>query len=473
MILKLASGFQFDYTHLFGPGKVTAADLATLDECLANAHHAVERIRETGAAAGHDDPVRFMQLPDLAVGKINSVESVDQLIAFGESQRYHADAVVHLGIGGSYLGNRVLLTLHGGETWNSRSVERRDGYPKLFFGGYSIDPRQTSDLIDQLSAEARQKSQAPYRIVLVVASKSGTTPDTMASFLVVYEALSRLRPAVELSVVAVTDPEETRPTLLKQLAMTHGWRTFAVPAGVGGRFSVFSEVGLITGACIGFDLRAFLAGARTMDEACQTDRIMDNPAMLNAALKYLAATRYGQDIEVFMPYADCLKPVAEWYVQLLAESLGKRNSRNGETVYYGRTPVVAVGTTDMHAQTQQHQDGKRDKVVQFIQVETWAADPVIPGLFPGTRLDSMAGIRMSQALAAALRSNAAALAKDGRPSATVIMPRLDAFHLGELLYWLALSVAYEGELADVNAYDQPGVEAYKKIMADQLAKLKP
>ncbi|MBP2667021.1 MAG: Glucose-6-phosphate isomerase, partial [Firmicutes bacterium] len=198
-----------------------------------------------------------------------------------------------------------------------------------------------------------------------------------------------------------------------------------------------------------------------------------NPALLGAVLKYLASENHGRHLEVFMPYADYLKSVSEWYIQLLAESLGKRTDREGRPVYYGRTPIVAVGTTDMHAQTQQHQDGARDKVVQFLRIKDWGKDITVPDVFPSeTSVAKFAGITLAAALEVARESNAEALAADGRFSAVFTLPKLSAFHLGELLYLLALSVAYEGELADVDAYDQPGVEAYKKIMGPKIAKLK-
>lgn len=476
-MLKLASGFIFDFANLYGDGKVTSEDIAGLEGRIAKAHAAVRHMRRTGEVRGHGEPVLFSQLPYIAAGHLNSPESIARLKVFGEGLRDHTDAVLHFGIGGSYLGNKVLFTVHGGEFWNACPAEGRGGYPRLYFGGYNVDPRQTGDLIRQVAAEARHKAaegRGTYRATLVVVSKSGGTMDTMAAFLVAYEALRNLAPEVEVSVVAVTDPTEgEKATLLKRLAAENGWPTFAVPNGVGGRFSVFSEVGLITAACIGMDMEAFLAGARAMDEACDTDELWRNPAMLNAVLKYLAAAKHGREIEVFMPYADSLKPVAEWYIQLLAESLGKRLDREGREVFYGRTPVVAVGTTDMHAQTQQHQDGKRDKVVQFIRVDAWRDDPAIPAAFPDfSGLAKIAGVRMSQALDAALASNALALSGDGRFNASITLPRLSAFHLGELLYMLALSVAYEGELANVNAFDQPGVEAYKKIMTKRLTEIK-
>ena len=175
-----------------------------------------------------------------------------------------------------------------------------------------------------------------------------------------------------------------------------------------------------------------------------------------------------------MPYADYLKSTSEWYIQLLAESLGKKYDRNGKIVNYGRTPIVAVGTTDMHAQTQQHQEGALNKVIQFIRVNEWDIDPVIGDMFPSAqKLTDISGIRMSQALDVALASNAQALISDYRFNATFTMPKMNAFHLGELLYMLGrISIAYEGELADVDAFDQPGVEAYKRIMGPSLQKLK-
>lgn len=174
-----------------------------------------------------------------------------------------------------------------------------------------------------------------------------------------------------------------------------------------------------------------------------------------------------------MPYGDYLKSVSEWYIQLLAESLGKQVNREGKEVCYGRTPLVAVGTTDMHSQTQQHQEGKLNKVVQFVRVEKWADDLPIPNAFPeAKRLADISGVTMGQALEVARQSNADALASNKRYNACFTLPELNAYHLGELLYLLAMSVAYEGELADVDAFNQPGVESYKRIMGPKLAALK-
>lgn len=490
-VLTLSSGFSFDYNNLFGQGFVTRADIENIADRLTAAHKAVNHMRATGEVCGHlskdgvPEKVLFSQLPYVEPGNLNTPSSIARLKEFGQSLKNKVDTVISFGIGGSYLGNKVLFDVNCGEFWNSKSKEQRQGYPKLYFSGNNIDPRRTTELVELMLHEANSKTvhaeacgdkttSEPYKVLLMVISKSGSTLDTMSNFMVAYDALKKEAPAIAVEVVAVTDPAGgANETLLHKLAAQEGWPMFSVPDGVGGRFSVFSEVGLVTAACIGFDIDAFLAGAQAMDKVCQTEDIWQNPAMLNAALKYLAAENYGRDIEVFMPYGDYLKSVAEWYIQLLAESLGKRADREGRAVFYGRTPIVAVGTTDMHAQTQQHQDGKKNKVVQFVKVTKWATDPVIPDVFPSAaKLSEISGFLLSQALDAAREANAAALKNDGRFNATFVLPEMNAYHLGELLYLLALSVAYEGELANVDAFDQPGVEAYKRLLGPLLKSLK-
>lgn len=479
--LTLSSGFTFDYEQLYGEGKVTDADIFDLHEQICKAHEGIVHMRKTGIVKGHlskdgePEKVLFSQLPYIQEGHINSPSSIGRLKAFGQSLRYEVDAVISFGIGGSYLGNRVLFDMHCGELWNNKTQEERKGYPEFYFSGQDLDPSCTKDLEEYLIQKSRHKQEQrneKYKVTMIVISKSGATLDTMSSFMVLYESLKNK--GIEVQVVAVTDPQTgEKETLLRRLAKEYNWMTFSVPDGIGGRFSIFSEVGLITAACIGFEIEEFLSGARAMDEACQKEDLWQNPALLNAVLKYIAGEKYGKNIEVFMPYGHYLKAVAEWYVQLLAESLGKKLNRDGKEIFYGRTPMVAVGTTDMHSQTQLHQEGRLDKVIQFVKVEHWEKDPVIPDAFPTeAKLSQISSLSFSQALNIAYEANRDALAAEERLSATFVLPAFNAYHLGELLYFLALSIAYEGELANVDAFDQPGVEAYKRLMGPKLAALK-
>ena len=485
MALTLLSGFSFDYDNLFGEGKVTQADLDSYSDALKKAHEAMKVMRREGFIKAHlskdgtPEKVYFSKLPYITEenGKLNlnSPASIKRLHDFTERIRNNVDAVVSLGIGGSFLGNKVLFDVFCGEFWNTWTKEQRKGLPKVYFSGQNIDTRRTGDIINHLKAQAeivKTHEQRKFKVMLIVISKSGGTLDTMSNFMVMYDALKKVDD-IEIEIVAVTDPNMEKKTLLKQLAVENGWETFAVPDGVGGRFTIFCEVGLTTAAVIGMDIEKFLEGARHMDEACQNDNMWENPAMLNAALKFAAAQKHGRNIEVMMPYGDYLKSVSEWYIQLLAESLGKKFDKEGNVVNYGRTPLVAVGTTDMHSQTQQHQEGTLDKVVQFIKIAKWNNDFVIPNVFPNAqKLADISGVTMSEALEVARQSNADALKSDNRYNACFTLPELNEYHLGELLYMLAMSVAYEGELSNVDAFNQPGVEAYKRIMGPKLQELK-
>ena len=485
MALTLKSGFSFDYDNLFGEGKVTAADLDECKDALAKAHEAMKVMRETGFIKAHlskdgaPEKVYFSKLPYITEenGKLNlnSPASIKRLHDFTEKIRNNVDAVVSLGIGGSFLGNKVLFDVFCGEFWNTWTTEQRKGLPKVYFSGQNIDPRRTGDIINHLKAMAANKQThggGKFKVMLMCMSKSGGTLDTMSNFMVILDALKK-DANIEVECVAVTDPNMEKKTLLKQIAVDNGWECFAVPDGVGGRFTVFCEVGLSTAAVIGMDIEKFLEGARDMDEACKNDDIWQNPAMLNAALKVIAYKKYGRNIEVMMPYGDYLKSLSEWYIQLLAESLGKQFDKEGKEVCEGRTPLVAVGTTDMHSQTQQHQEGTLDKVVQFIKVAKWANDLTIPNVFPNVKkLADISGVKMGDALEVARQSNADALKSNKRFNACFTLPEVNEYHLGELMYLLAMSVAYEGELLNVDAFNQPGVEAYKRIMGPKLQELK-
>ncbi len=485
MALVLKSGFTFDYDNLFGEGKVTQADLDSYKDALAQAHEAMKVMRESGVIKAHlskdgtPEKVYFSKLPYITEenGKLNlnSPASIKRLHDFTEHLRNNIDTVISLGIGGSFLGNKVLFDIFCGEFWNAKTKEQRNGLPKVYFSGQNIDTRRTRDLIEHVKAMAavtESHEKRNYKVCLVCISKSGGTLDTMSNFMVIYDELKKC-PNIEIEIVAVTDPNMEKKTILKQLAVDNNWQQFAVPDGVGGRFSVFCEVGLVTAAVIGIDIEKFLEGARDMDEACKNPNLFENPAMLNAALKFAASEKHGRNIEVMMPYGDYLKSLSEWYIQLLAESLGKQFDKDGKEVCYGRTPLVAVGTTDMHSQTQQHQEGTLDKVVQFIKVAKWENDYVIPNAFPtAKKLADISGVTMSEALEVARQSNADALSSNKRFNACFTLPEVNEYHLGELLYLLAMSVAYEGELSNVDAFNQPGVEAYKRIMGPKLQELK-
>ena len=473
--IGIPDGFVFQYENLTGLGRVTEQDLQELAPAMERAAAAVRSLSAAGYAPGHlskdgaPEPVYFPRQARLAAGNPNDEASVLRLEQIGQEWKDRVDVAVFIGIGGSYLGDKVMFDLAARPYWNELPAAARNGYPAVYFAGNNVDSVTLQGLMDNLALQA-ESAKRPLSVQLIPISKSGTTMEPLTAFAVLLQYLQARKDRFKTEVLAVTGPNPEQ-SLLYRLARENKWPVLEIPEGIGGRFCILSNPGLLMGAVLGYDIRALLAGARDMAELCEKTEDRENPALLNAALKFLAAKKLGADTEVFMGYGDQLAAVGSWYVQLLAESLGKRSSRRGETVHYGRTPIVAVGTTDMHSMTQQHQDGARNKVVQFLQVEKPAVALRVENPFADAAAFALYGNKdLHRLLQAALEANETALTEDGRLNARYILPALTPRYVGQLLMFLMFSIAYEGELADVDAYDQPGVEAYKRLMKAALAK---
>ncbi len=476
MKIENDSMITFDYTNMFGEGRLDIDEVKQyIEKYGQDIEKAVQAIRTEGVAKAHlskdglPEHVYFPRMPYAAEGNPNTPDSIRALMQF-KNEFKKVDSVIFLGIGGSFLGAKTLYDCLAGRTWNTNKAQR-SGFPKVYFSGNNLDAQDCTAIFNDIvhvSNYYKDRKGRKYRVMLVPISKSGTTLETMTSFLYFYEKLSANENVI-LHGAVVTDlesDEENSPLL--QVAGKFNWPRFAIKEGIGGRFSVMTDPGLLLLAAIGGDIEEFLHGAREMDLYCQNASLEENPAFINALLKYLAYTK-GIDQEVFMPYNMGLKSFAEWYVQLLAESLGKRYDREGNIINYGRTPIVAVGTTDMHAQTQMHQDGRRNKVVQFVEVANVDSKIVLHNSFPDIAVfEKYQGLNMHHALKVALDANANALTSDHRYNARFIMPRINEYYMGQLMYCLMLSIAYEGEMANVDAFDQPGVEVYKKYMKAEL-----
>ncbi|MDY4921299.1 MAG: glucose-6-phosphate isomerase [Phascolarctobacterium sp.] len=473
--ITMPSGLVLDFTNMLGRGRLEESEVA---QALANqgaaADAAVRQLRATGKAKAHlskdglPEHVYFPRMPYIADGNPNTLETIAKLKEYSEYLK-EIDVVVFLGVGGSFLGNKVLFDAFGGCHWNT-NARLRHQQPRIYFSGNNLDPVDCNGLVYEVQrlAYLHMSNGRELRVMLVPITKSGTTLETISAFTYFYDTLSMgLNIKLECTVVTDLAAEEEKAPLLA-LARKFSWWQFDIKEGIGGRFSVMTDPGLVTMAALGRDIEFFLEGARDMDTYCQQVPLEENPALMNALLKFLAYQK-GRDIEVFMPYSMHLKSLSEWYVQLLAESLGKRYDRDGREVHYGRTPIVAVGTTDMHAQTQQHQDGRLNKVVQFLEVADPEEQAVVHNPFSEVPyFEKYEGFDMNKALKVALAANEAALTSDNRYNAKFTLPQLNEYTLGQLMYLLMLSVAYEGELANVDAYDQPGVEVYKRIMKEKL-----
>lgn len=343
------------------------------------------------------------------------------------------DDLLLLGIGGSALGARML---------NCAFVEPADNLlrrPRLRTID-NVDPRRLGYLLKKLN---------PRRTLVVVITKSGSTAETMSSFAIAREWLREsLGADYHKNIVAVTDPEKGD---LRRLVNEEGYTAFEVPPTVGGRFSVLSPVGLLPAVLLGIDIKELLAGAAKLRETTLNPNWQRNPA-LALALALHEHHNAGRRIISVMPYADGLRDFALWFVQLWAESLGKRSD-------YGPAPLPALGATDQHSQLQLYTEGPKDKVVWLLSVADLGDEVSVPAQSDElASLGYLSNRGLGELLAAELRGTTLALIKAGTPSLTLALPKLDEVALGGLIYLAEAAVSITGELARLNPYDQPGVE---------------
>jgi glucose-6-phosphate isomerase len=378
--------------------------------------------------------------------------SPEDVLHFAAENHGKYDCLVVIGIGGSALGTTALATALLPFYWNELSSTRRRHGPRLYVLD-NVDPDETAALLDRLDME---------RTLVNVISKSGTTGESMAGYLVVRQRLEAIvgSRAVKEHLVFTTDPSGGT---LRQIGDAMGVPMFDLAPGVGGRFSVLSPVGLLPAALTGMDVQGLLAGARDMATWIKESGGWENPASAFAGVQYLQDVQFGRRISVMMPYSAHLRDVADWYRQLWAESLGKTVDRQGRTVNVGPTPVKGLGVTDQHSQLQLYAEGPDDKIITFLGVAEFAQTVQIPA--PGPEAEALAylgGHSLAELLWAEQKSTAWALAQNGRPSLTITLPKVDARSVGALIYMLEMATAVAGELYDVNAFDQPGVELSKK-----------
>jgi glucose-6-phosphate isomerase len=436
---------RLDYTNMMAPpiqGGITAAEWKDATARFRDAHAGVDKLHADGVLG-------FLDLPD-------DKALHAQVTSFVRGLRDRDGAgsltdVVVLGIGGSALGPIALRTALRPPHWNLLSDEARAGEPRLHVLD-NVDPANITSLLDRLDL---------HRALFVVISKSGGTAETMAQYLVVRGRLDAAlgRKGARQRLVFVTDP---RKGALRTIAGAEGIAALDIPPNVGGRFSVLTPVGILPAALIGIDTAALLAGAGRMRDRCRSAALAENIAGAFAALQFLADTKHHRPIQVLMPYSDALRDMADWFVQLWAESLGKHRTPDDAGV--GPTPLGALGATDQHSKVQLFMEGPPDKTVTFIGVEKGVPPVEIPRLHADVpELAYLGGHQLGELLDIERRATAGALARRGRPNMTLTLERGDAANVGELMMLLEIATAYAGQLYGVNAFDQPGVELGKQF----------
>lgn len=413
--------------------------LEELEEYKAEAEAAKENILKAEA----EGKMGFMELP------YKQEEIIKELKATAEELKDKFDNIVILGIGGSALGNIAVQTAINDPYYNM-FAEARNGYPRLFVSD-NVDPDGIKAMVDKLDIE---------KTVFNVISKSGSTAETMSQFLLLRDLVADAvgEDKVGEHFIATTSKDSG---YLIEIAKRENMKTFHIPDNVGGRFSVLTPVGLLSAAFTGVDIEQLLAGAAYMDKISREADFWDNPALINGLIHYLAYKK-GKVMSVMMPYSDRLKDLADWYRQLWAESLGKEVNRDGEVVNVGPTPIKALGATDQHSQAQLYMEGPYDKIVTFLEVENFENELEIPAAYEDLAgLGYLGGHSFAELINTEKKATELALNKRKRMNQTIYVPEVNEFTLGQLFYFFEFQTAVAGELFDINAFNQPGVELGK------------
>ena len=327
--------------------------------------------------------------------------------------------ILVLGIGGSALGGLAVTEALLKPYWNLLSSEQREGLPRIFFLD-NIDPDTMAGLLGILDLK---------KTLVNVITKSGSTAETMSQFMIVKNLMeAELGDDYRKNIVATTDK---RTGVLRQIAEQEGYKTFVVPDDVGGRFSVFSAVGLLPFALVGIDIDEITNGIKDMDLLLKNTDINENIAAQNALIHYLMDTQKGKNLSVMMPYSSRLKYVSDWYVQLWAESLGKNKDKDGNEVQIGPTPIKALGATDQHSQIQLYNEGPNNKVINFIRVKEFDNTLEIPPIFEYTGIGYLGGKTINQLINAEADSTRVALADYQRPTVTITIPKINGYYVAQ------------------------------------------
>lgn len=377
----------------------------------------------------------------------NQDEVVEDILQYAAKAKDQFEAFVVLGIGGSALGPIATQQALNHPYYNELPRERRGGWPK-FYVADNVDPERLVYLFDTID---------PATTLFNVTSKSGGTSETMSQFMIIKELLEQKLGKEEAArhIVCTTDAVKGN---LRPICEEEGYKSFVIPAGVGGRFSELCPVGLLPAAMTGIDIKELLAGAAYMDELCQEEDTYRNIGYMYAIVSYIAM-KQGKNIQVMMPYADSLKYMSDWFAQLWAESLGKKYGNDGSIVNVGQTPVKALGVTDQHSQVQLYAEGPYDKMVVILGVGQFREDITIPKIYGEIpSLGFLGGATHQQLIQTEQMATEYALMAAGKMNMTLTVPEVNAFTMGELMYLFEVATAFTGELMDINAFDQPGVE---------------
>ena len=381
-----------------------------------------------------------LKLPGVMLNEITEIETYARYI------QSNFENFVVVGMGGSSLGNEMLHFGLKGIYYNLINK------PKMYFLD-NIDPESTLTLLNSLDL---------VKTVFNIITKSGDTTETLQNFLLIVQELKKRNLDLNEHLVFTTDPKKG---FLRKNSEKLNVKTFPIYSLVGGRYSVLSYVGLLSAAVEGIDIRALLQGAHEFQKSISEIKANQNPSFLFSLFQYLLLKKKRIRTTVLFSYSDGLRYLGEWYIQLLAESIGKRYSRTRKEIFSGILPFSARGASDQHSVLQLFIEGPADKLFVFICPEQYRFDNMISSDVPFEvdNLKHLLNKKYSELIINECKATKASLSMSNRTNMSIVLKRIDEFELGKLIYFLELSVISLGELLNVNPIDQPAVELGKRL----------
>jgi glucose-6-phosphate isomerase len=380
-----------------------------------------------------------------AINLAKSKEMLSVLKLAKDKQQLDISAVIVIGIGGSNLGTMAVYEALRGKFCNIKESK------KLFFADTT-----DSDTIFEIRNQMDAILKSGKNVLLNLISKSGNTTESIANFEVLFEVLKKQRKDYKKYVVFTTD----KNSLLEILGKKEGFDILNVPQNVGGRYSVFSPVGLFPLAMMNIDVKKLLRGAGSLTDKCLSKDISKNPSALGA-LDLYCNYREGKAIHDVFFFSNDLESTGKWYRQLLAESLGKKYSKTDARVNEGITPTVSIGSTDLHSMAQLYLGGPANKFTTFIKVIPKQKEKIPKMKEYGALVSGIQGKKLSDIMDAIFSGTKIAYIKGGRPFNQITLGK-DEYSIGQYLQYEMIKVIMLGHLMNVNPFDQPAVEQYKE-----------
>jgi glucose-6-phosphate isomerase len=417
---------------------ITREDLEKLHP---NLLEEIARMNEAMKHGYEDDRASLHLLEDN-----DSLRTIKTLV--NEKLKLKPTYLVVVGIGGSNLGTVAVQEAILGRLYNQREPPTKSLYAD------TVD----ADLLDTIIALIEPVLKKGGNILINGVSKSGGTTETIANFEVLVEVLKQYKRDWQQYIVVTTD----KNSKYWSFAQKQGFSLLEIPSKVGGRFSVFSAVGLFPLGMIGIDIDSLVSGAQAMKKRCLSSQIDDNPAALGASLSY-SQYKKGKNIHDLFLFSTDLESLGKWYRQLLGESIGKEYNRKGQQVFTGITPTVSIGSTDLHSMAQLALGGPFDKFTTFVRVEHTNAVVQVPDLPEYASLVSgIQGRSLDEIMQAILKGVQAAYRVGNRPYIEVVLPDKTACSIGQFMQFKMMETMFLGTLCEVNPFDQPNVETYKQ-----------